>query len=302
MPVISRGGTAGLNTRAAAASPCAGSSSRFPRSTSRWCRATECPRISQEVVALADLVAAILERRVLAAGPALLADPVQPLGVDGETEQPVAMGKQRRRQAAVGEVVGRQRKVRRADAELQREIERGRRLAAAGDADQDHLRLGEIARRRAVVVRLREVDRVHPREVLVAVGDAVRASGRVRALGVELDLERRDEDLEEVERERLRLLAHPRAHRLVDDRAEHDRRAILGRRVVVDLADHGVDLLARIDERNRVPLELELLELRQQAVAEHLGGDAGAVGDEEDGAAIGHAEGCGRRRPPRRCR
>ena len=91
-------------------------------------------------------------------------------------------GNDRPRQLAVDEIVRRQRKIRGANAELQREIERRRRLAATRDADQDHLRLGEVARRRAVVVRLREVDRLHAREVLVAVGDAVRAAGRVRAL------------------------------------------------------------------------------------------------------------------------
>jgi hypothetical protein len=48
---------------------------------------------------------------------------------------------------------------------------------------------------------------IHPREVLVAVGDAVRAAGGVRALRAELRLERPDEDLEEVERKRVRVAA-----------------------------------------------------------------------------------------------
>jgi hypothetical protein len=100
---------------------------------------------------------------------------VQPVRVDRQAEEPVAMTEDRARQAPPREVIGRQREVRRANAELQREVERRRRLAAARDADQDHLRLGELARRCAVVVRLREVDRLHPREILVAVGDAVRA-------------------------------------------------------------------------------------------------------------------------------
>ena len=65
---------------------------------------------------------------------------------------------------------------------------------------------------------------------------------------------------------------------------------------LVDLLDHGVDLLGRIDERYRQPVKLDLLELRQQAVAEHLGGDAGAVRDEEDGAAGWHAGNAGRRK------
>jgi hypothetical protein len=59
-----------------------------------------------------------------------------------------------------------------------------------------------------------------------------------------------------------------------------------GRRV--DLA-HGVgDLLHRIDERNRHAVKDDVFELRQQAVAEHFGRDAGAVRNEEDGAALAH--------------
>ncbi len=179
-------------------------------------------------------------------------------------------------------------KIRRADPELQREVERGRRLAAAGNANQDHLRLREVARVRAVVMRLGEVDRLHPREIILAVGDAVGAARRVRALGLELGLERRDEDLEEIERERVRVAANGRTHRLVDDRAEHDRRLDLAHGRLVDLTHGGIDLVGRVDERDRLPLEVEILELRQQAVAEHLRRDAGAIGNEEHGAAVRH--------------
>ncbi len=76
-------------------------------------------------------------------------------------------------QNTVGEIIGRQWKIGRFDAELQREIKRCRRLAAARNADEYHLRLAELAGRRAVVVRLREVDRLHASEILMAVGDAL---------------------------------------------------------------------------------------------------------------------------------
>ena len=118
-----------------------------------------------ELLRLAHFVAAIVERRVAAAGPPRLADLLQPLRIDRQPEQAVAVRQDRRRQLVVDEIVGRQRKIGGEHAELQREIERRRRLAAARDADQDHLRLAQIARRRAVVVRLGEVDRLHAREI-----------------------------------------------------------------------------------------------------------------------------------------
>jgi hypothetical protein len=43
-------------------------------------------------------------------------------------------------------------------------------------------------------------------------------------------------------------------------------------------------LLDAVEEGNADLLELDILELRQQAVAERFGGQAGAIGDEEDGA------------------
>ena len=77
-----------------------------------------------------------------------------------------------------------------------------------------------------------------------------------------------------------------RAHRLVDDRAEHDRRPLFARRGLVDLPYRRFDRSGVSTNGIVMSVELELLELGQQAVAEHLGRDAGAIGDEEDGAAV----------------
>src|SRR5205823_13345619 len=103
------------------------------------------------------------------------------------------------------------------DAELQREIKRCGRLAAARNADEYHLRLAELAGCRAVVVRLREVDRLHASEILMAVGDAMRTTRGVRALRAELGFERLDEDLEQIERQRVGVAPDDFAHRLADD-------------------------------------------------------------------------------------
>ncbi len=82
--------------------------------------------------------------------------------------------------------------------------------------------------------------------------------------------------------------AELRAHRVVDDRAENQRAATLRRGVLVDPPQYLVDLFRRVDEWNRLPVEAETFELRQQAVAEHFGGDAGPVGDEKYRAPVGH--------------
>jgi L-fuconolactonase len=181
---------------------------------------------------LVNLVAAIFQRRIFARRPRALGICCS-RRVDRQAEQLVAVRQDRPGQLFVDEIVGCQRKIRREYAELQREIERGRRLAAARDADQNQLCLGQIARRRAVVVRLREVDRLHAREILEAVGDAMCAPGRMRRLGAELGLQRRDKDLKQVEHQRV---GAPElcAHRIVDDRAEYQRAAAFCRGVLVD--------------------------------------------------------------------
>src|SRR5437762_2149150 len=122
----------------------------------------------------------------------------------------------------------------------------------------------------------------------MAVGDAMRTARGVRALRAELRLERLDEDLEQIERQRVRIAPDGFAHRLADDRADDDGTAPLRVGGGVDLAHRFVDLFRRIDEGNRHALKLEILELREKAVAEHLRGDAGAIGNKKHGALPGH--------------
>jgi hypothetical protein len=79
------------------------------------------------------------------------------------------------------------------------------------------------------------------------------------------------------------------AHLVVDQGDEDDRplALLLGR--AVDLVDHLVGLVHRVDEG---PAHVARLgrELREDGVAEGLGGDAGAIRDEEHGA-VGHGWG-----------
>ena len=74
-------------------------------------------------------------------------------------------------------------------------------------------------------------------------------------------------------------------HLGVDQGGEDDRPLALALGGVVDLAHHLVRLVGRVDEGPPHVARLDR-ELRQDRVAEGLGGDAGAVGDEEDGARV----------------
>ncbi len=72
-----------------------------------------------------------------------------------------------------------------------------------------------------------------------------------------------------------------RVHDRVDDDRPH-----AGLRVGVSDARSGaVRLLVVVDERDAERVEVDAVELRQHAVADRLGGDAGAVGDVEDRSA-----------------
>ena len=81
--------------------------------------------------------------------------------------------------------------------------------------------------------------------------------------------------------------AHDRAHVVVDESREHDRLAAVAA-FALDAREALLGFFRRIDEGQGDLVELHAFELRQQAVAEHLRRDAGAVGDEEHGSAFAH--------------
>ena len=107
-----------------------------------------------------NLETAVGQRGVIAGGAAFFANLMQALGLDGQAEQLGAMFFQRAGQAAAVEIFRDQREIGGLEAELHGQIERGRRLAAARDGDQDHVGLGEIAVGDAVIVGQRVVDRL----------------------------------------------------------------------------------------------------------------------------------------------
>jgi hypothetical protein len=102
-------------------------------------------------------------------------------------------------------------------------------------------------------------------------------------LDAQARLERVDEALEEIDHERVRA-PHDRAHVVVHQRGEHDRAAVA--RLGGDARNALFGLFRAVDKRQRHLVEFDPLELGHQAVAKHLRGDAGAVGDEKHGAPV----------------
>jgi hypothetical protein len=221
-----------------------------------------------------------------------VADLVEALRVDREAEALRPIGGEARRNLAALEVLGDQWVVGRLDAVLHRQVERSGRLAAAAHADQDHVGLGQVLRRLAVVVGKREIDGLDAVRVFLAFRNVRKAADAVVRGDAELRLERLDEGVEHVQNQPLRFTFQDPQDLRVDQRHEDDRPLAFLQCRVVDLADHLVRLVGRVDER---PAHMPRLggELREDRVAEGLGGDAGAVGDEEHGA-MGHGGPSGR--------
>ncbi len=138
-----------------------------------------------------------------------------------------------------------------------------------------------------------EVDRVDAVGVSLFVPRAVRTADRVSGFRAELRLERIQKTLEEIQHERLGL-AHGFAYFGVDQRGEDNGAAVSRCGGLVDPGDAGPGLVDRVDEGDGHLVEFDAVELRKQAVAQHLDGDPRAVGDEEHGsAAFGHEKGPG---------
>ena len=205
------------------------------------------------------------------------------------------MRDQRQWQVPALEVLGDQRVVGRLHAVLHGQVQRGRRLAAAAHAHEDHVGALQVARRLPVIVRQREVDRLDAIVILLALGGIGKAPDAVVGLDAELGFQRLDEGAEHVQHQAVAQAAGDDvAHLVVDQRDEDDRPLAFAQRRFVDLPHHRPGLVDRVDEG---PAHMARLgrELREDRVAEGFGGDAGAVGDEEHGA-MGHGARQGRER------
>ena len=239
-----------------------------------------------------NLVAAIVEGRVLAVGAPFIADFRKALRLYGQAEQLALVGRERGGQRVALEVFGDQRVVGATQAECEREVERGRGLAAARHADQDDIGFGEVLVGLPVVVRQAEIDGLDAVGVfLLVLRGTVRAADGVCGLQAQFLFERLDEGLEKIQHQAIRGVDHL-AGFAVDQRIEDDGFESVVRMRSVDAQHAHLRLLHRVDEGHAGRLGRQPLELRQQRLAKRLGGDAGTVGDEEHaafwGVGVGH--------------
>jgi hypothetical protein len=100
-------------------------------------------------------------------------------------------------------------------------------------------------------------------------------------------LERADEGLEEIDEYALRA-PHHFAHVAVHERGEDDRLAVAAQGFAFDALQAFQGPVHAVDDGQGHLVEFHALELGEQAVAQHLRRDAGAIGDEEHGAALRH--------------
>ena len=103
----------------------------------------------------------------------------------------------------------------------------------------------------------------------------------MRPTHLQLILHGRDEGIEEVEKQRVGL-TQLRSHHIRHGGAEHDRPHAVLAGGMVDVGDHRTRLVIGVDEGKGQRLEIDTIELGQQAVAQGFGGDARSVGHEED--------------------
>ncbi|MGF6131676.1 hypothetical protein ABIA54_000537 [Pseudomonas sp. EB276 TE3739] len=133
---------------------------------------------------------------------------------------------------------------------------------------------------RAVIVVEGEVHRLDALHVIGVVPDGVGlADGVGRVLG-ELLFERREEGRENVDHETIRRCENL-TDVLIDDGVEDDRPEAVGFSGFVDLLYHGPRFFHAVDVGPREFAEGNVFELRQQALTQGFGGNAGAIGDEE---------------------
>ena len=194
----------------------------------------------------------------------------------------LAVRHQRGRQLAAVEVLRDQRVVGRLEAVLHGQVQRGRRLAAAAHAHQDDVGLLQVAVRLAVVVRQAEVDRLDAVVVLLALARRRRSgrrggwtscpsstsSGSTKVPNMSSTMALQPSSMTRSTSTLTRVV------KTIGRRPSTSAVWLISRTTWCALST--VSMNGRRTWRGRI-------ELGQDGVAEGLGGDAGAVGDEEDG-------------------
>ena len=215
----------------------------------------------EQILHLPDLELALRKARIPTIRLPLMPNGGQAVRINRQPKQLVLMLFQRRRQLQPLHVILSQRIVRRPNPELHGHVQTGRRLPAAGHADEDQVRLVVVVRPRPIIVVQRKVHRLDPFHVVGVAADRVGFAHGIRRMGGQFLLQRGEERRKNVDHEAIGG-RQDLADVLVDDGVENDRPhpVALGRGV--DLLDHDPRFFDAVDVRARELVERNVLELR----------------------------------------
>ena len=185
-------------------------------------------------------------------------------------------------------VFGDERVVRHFQTVLHGQIERSGRFAAAADADQNHIALGQIGMGLAVIMRQAEVDGLDAVFVFLAFGQIGKAPDAVVAFDVQLDFQRLHKGAEHVQHHGAAFGFDEPENVVVYQRGKNDGALAFGIGCLVDLL-HGLARFIHVRHKRQAHMAQRLLkfELVEDGVAEGFGRDAGAVRNKKYGALVG---------------
>ena len=241
------------------------------------------PEALVHLTRLPNVRLAALQGGVGTSGAALLANALEALGVDGQGKGLVTDRPDLRGDVAALEVLLGDRVVGRAQPIVHGQIQTGWGLAGARDPQQDNIGVGEIVRAHPVVVAHGEVDGVDALGVGTGLDDGVTAPGLEARGHTQLRAQGVDEALEQLLVVTV-AAAQDVADLVVEQGCEDDGAFPITVCGLLHTLREGLGTLRGVDVGHVDLLEVHAVELGQQAVTEGLGGDAGALGDEEDGA------------------
>src|SRR6185437_3441848 len=230
----------------------------------------------------AQLVAYLLLRGIAALRPALIADLLQALRLDGQGIKLATVRLEPGRQLPGLEVIFRERVIGSEHTVLQRQIKTGRSLARAGDTDEYDIGM-LIVSAGAVIVGQREVGGVDARRIGAEIRDAVRATRPVRRARVELALQGTDEGGEEIQEEAIGAHHHV-AQLVLYQGAEYDWAEPLLLGSAIDPAYRLLRLVKGRHKWQSHGAKLQALELGHEAVTQSFRGHPRLVRHEEYGS------------------
>lgn len=235
---------------------------------------------AEQIFHLAHFKFALGVARIAAVGLAFVADGGEAVRVDGQAEQFVRMGAQSGRQGQVLHVVFGQRVIGRADTELHGHIQTGGRFAAARHAHQNQIGLVVVVGAGAIIVVEGKVHRLDTLHIVGVMPNGMGLSDRIGGMFAQLLFQWRQERGENVDHETIRGCENL-TNVLIDDGVENDRPKTVFFSRQIDLLYHGPRFFHAVDVRPREFGEGNVFELREQALTQCFGCNAGAVGNKE---------------------